>query len=262
MASAMRCVSSFFLTALPRICEASISSDVAHAGDVVDAAKSKDEVALQIVADGGTELGHAAVAVIRNLQMERERFQIAYVGGVFRSAGDLMLDPLRAGHVGIALELLRLAGPVVPAAEPERPAAGHSTAAHRPRPPGRPAGRSPPGPRTRPAARPRCLGGVAAGPAGGPAPAGSDGRGPGRWPPLLGGGAAGAPAGGPGRPCGSGSRPGRCAGQAGRAGSSPPPAIMVVSNLLGRGYGTTLVVGSPVRLPAITGGGPWRSSTP
>jgi hypothetical protein len=51
---------------------------------VVDAAKAKDPVALQIVADGGTELGHAAVAVIRHLQMERDRFQIAYVGGVFR----------------------------------------------------------------------------------------------------------------------------------------------------------------------------------
>ena len=34
--------------------------------------------------------------MIRNLQMERERFQIAYVGGVFRAAGDLMLDTLRA----------------------------------------------------------------------------------------------------------------------------------------------------------------------
>jgi N-acetylglucosamine kinase-like BadF-type ATPase len=64
--------------------------------DVVDAAKAKDEVALQIVADGGTELGHAAVAVIRHLQMERDRFQIAYVGGVFRAAGDLMLNTLRA----------------------------------------------------------------------------------------------------------------------------------------------------------------------
>ncbi len=64
--------------------------------DVVDAAKSKDEVALQIVSDGGTELGRAAAAVIRQLQMERDRFQIAYVGGVFRSAGDLMLDTLRA----------------------------------------------------------------------------------------------------------------------------------------------------------------------
>ena len=63
--------------------------------DVVDAAKADDKVALQIVADGGTELGQAAVAVIRHLQMERERFQIAYVGGVFRSAGDLMLETLR-----------------------------------------------------------------------------------------------------------------------------------------------------------------------
>jgi N-acetylglucosamine kinase-like BadF-type ATPase len=64
--------------------------------DVVDAAKRKDPAALKIVADGGTELGLAAVAVIRCLQMERESFQVAYVGGVFRSAGDLMLDPLRA----------------------------------------------------------------------------------------------------------------------------------------------------------------------
>jgi N-acetylglucosamine kinase-like BadF-type ATPase len=64
--------------------------------DVVDAAKRRDAVALQIVADGGTELGRAAVAVIRQLQMDRERFQVAYVGGVFRSAGVLMLDPLRA----------------------------------------------------------------------------------------------------------------------------------------------------------------------
>jgi len=64
--------------------------------DVVDAAKSKDPVALQIVADGGSELGRAAVAVIRHLQLDRERFQIAHVGGVFRAAGDLMLDTLRA----------------------------------------------------------------------------------------------------------------------------------------------------------------------
>jgi len=63
--------------------------------DVVEAAKRKDELALEIVLDGGRELGLAVVAVIRQLQMERERFQIAYVGGVFRSAGDLILNPLR-----------------------------------------------------------------------------------------------------------------------------------------------------------------------
>jgi len=64
--------------------------------DVVEAAKLKDPVAQQIISEGGSELGNAAVAVIRNLQMERERFQIAYVGGVFRAGGELFLGPLRA----------------------------------------------------------------------------------------------------------------------------------------------------------------------
>jgi glucosamine kinase len=63
--------------------------------DVVIAAKERDLVAQQIVADGGKELGQAAVAVIRHLQMERDRFQIAYVGGVFQAAGELMLETLR-----------------------------------------------------------------------------------------------------------------------------------------------------------------------
>lgn len=70
--------------------------------DVVGAAKERDAVALQIVADGGTELGIAGVAVIRHLQMERERFQVAYVGGVFRAAGDLMLEPLRVAVKKVA----------------------------------------------------------------------------------------------------------------------------------------------------------------
>ena len=64
--------------------------------DVVNAAKDRDPCALQIVADGGTELGYAAAAVIRHLQMEHDRFQIAYVGGVFRAAGDLIMNTLRA----------------------------------------------------------------------------------------------------------------------------------------------------------------------
>jgi len=78
---------------------------------------------------------------------------------------------------------------------------------HRPRPPGRPAGRSPLGPRTRPAAPLVDPGGVAAGPAGGPGPAGHDGRPPGRWPALLGGAAADVPVGGPGRRDGQGRGP-------------------------------------------------------
>jgi N-acetylglucosamine kinase-like BadF-type ATPase len=61
---------------------------------VIEAAQGGDEVAREIVRDAGRELGIAANAVIRKLRMGRERFQVAYVGGVFK-AGDLLLDPLR-----------------------------------------------------------------------------------------------------------------------------------------------------------------------
>jgi N-acetylglucosamine kinase-like BadF-type ATPase len=70
--------------------------------DVVEAAKRKDPVAAQIIFDGGKELGVAAVAVIRNLQMERERFQIAFVGGVFRASGEMIIKPLKAEVAKVA----------------------------------------------------------------------------------------------------------------------------------------------------------------
>jgi len=70
--------------------------------DVVEAAKRKDPVAAQIILDGGKELGVAAVAVIRNLQMERERFQIAFVGGVFRASGEMIIKPLKAEVAKVA----------------------------------------------------------------------------------------------------------------------------------------------------------------
>ncbi len=62
---------------------------------VIEAAKEKDQVAMQILADGGVELGFAAVAVIRDLKLEKEHFQVAYVGGVFSSGGELVLSPMR-----------------------------------------------------------------------------------------------------------------------------------------------------------------------
>ena len=61
---------------------------------VVEAAKARDRIAREIVAEAGIELGIAVAAVIRNLKMERQRFQVAYVGGVF-AAGELVLGPLR-----------------------------------------------------------------------------------------------------------------------------------------------------------------------
>jgi N-acetylglucosamine kinase-like BadF-type ATPase len=60
---------------------------------VVEAAKRRDGVAREIVEAAGRELARAAAAVIRKLRMERERFRVAYVGGVF-AAGALILDPL------------------------------------------------------------------------------------------------------------------------------------------------------------------------
>ncbi|HUE84030.1 MAG TPA: BadF/BadG/BcrA/BcrD ATPase family protein [Pyrinomonadaceae bacterium] len=62
---------------------------------VIEAATQQDEVAIQILADGGLELGLAAVAVIHSLKLEKEHFQVAYVGGVFASGGELILRPMR-----------------------------------------------------------------------------------------------------------------------------------------------------------------------
>ena len=70
--------------------------------DVVEAANRKDPVAEHIILEGGAELGLAAVAVIRNLQMEREEFQIAVVGGVFRASGEMILKPLKAEVAKVA----------------------------------------------------------------------------------------------------------------------------------------------------------------
>jgi N-acetylglucosamine kinase-like BadF-type ATPase len=69
---------------------------------VIEAAKNdEDEIARSIVLSAGRELGAAAAAVIRELRMGREKFQVAHVGGVF-TAGDLVLDPLREEIARIA----------------------------------------------------------------------------------------------------------------------------------------------------------------
>lgn len=61
---------------------------------VIDAAKRRDAEAREIIDEAGRELARAASAVVKKLKMERERFQLAYVGGVF-AAGNLILEPLR-----------------------------------------------------------------------------------------------------------------------------------------------------------------------
>ncbi|CAN5704809.1 N-acetylglucosamine kinase [soil metagenome] len=61
---------------------------------VIEAARAKDMVAREIMAEAGSELGLAVAAVIRNLKLEPERFQVAYVGGVFAAGGELVLGPM------------------------------------------------------------------------------------------------------------------------------------------------------------------------
>jgi N-acetylglucosamine kinase-like BadF-type ATPase len=68
---------------------------------VIDAARAGDAVAINILNEAGKELGKAAVTVIRKLKMEQERFQAAFVGGVF-SAGEFVIDPLREEIAGLA----------------------------------------------------------------------------------------------------------------------------------------------------------------
>jgi N-acetylglucosamine kinase-like BadF-type ATPase len=62
---------------------------------VIEAARAKDRIAREILAEAGRELGSAAAAVIRNLKLERETFQVAYTGGVFVAAGELVLATMR-----------------------------------------------------------------------------------------------------------------------------------------------------------------------
>ena len=62
---------------------------------VIEAAKAQDRIAREILVEAGVELGLAAAAVIRNLKLERVAFPVAYVGGVFRAGGELVLSTLR-----------------------------------------------------------------------------------------------------------------------------------------------------------------------
>jgi len=81
---------------------------------VAESAAEGDQVAIQILAEAGYELGIAATAVIRQLKLERRKFPIAAVGGVFQ-AGELISKPL--------LETVQKAAPKAYLIEPLLPPA-------------------------------------------------------------------------------------------------------------------------------------------
>jgi N-acetylglucosamine kinase-like BadF-type ATPase len=69
--------------------------DIARYGKlVIEAAKSNDTVAQDILARGGSELAECVLAIARKLHMTDTDFPVAYVGGAFH-AGDLLLNPMR-----------------------------------------------------------------------------------------------------------------------------------------------------------------------
>jgi N-acetylglucosamine kinase-like BadF-type ATPase len=63
------------------------------AKEVIAEAVSGDSVAKSIIEEAGSEMGEAAVAVIRRLGMEEESFPIGKVGSVF-SAGEMFTVPM------------------------------------------------------------------------------------------------------------------------------------------------------------------------
>ena len=70
--------------------------------NVIDAAQQKDRIAQQIIAEAASELALAAITVIRSLRMERDKFQVAHVGGVFSASGELILEGLRTQVLKVA----------------------------------------------------------------------------------------------------------------------------------------------------------------
>jgi N-acetylglucosamine kinase-like BadF-type ATPase len=60
---------------------------------VIEAAREDDKVAIGLVEEAGRELGMAATAVIRKLKLEKSKFVVSYVGGIF-NAGELIFNPL------------------------------------------------------------------------------------------------------------------------------------------------------------------------
>lgn len=60
---------------------------------VIEAAREKDLIATELLIEAANELGTAAIAVIKNLGLEKNKFQIAYVGGIFH-AGELIFASL------------------------------------------------------------------------------------------------------------------------------------------------------------------------
>ncbi len=79
---------------------------------VVDTAKDGDKIAIEILRGAGRELGIAAVAVLKQLGLTKQKVPIGCVGGIF-NAGDLVTGSMKE-IIGKAAPLARLAKPKMP----------------------------------------------------------------------------------------------------------------------------------------------------
>jgi N-acetylglucosamine kinase-like BadF-type ATPase len=88
--------------------------DAHWAPTVFQEAHGGDEVARQVIAWAGRELGESACGVIRQLGIQEHQFEIVMAGSLFEG-GDLFIDPLKATilKVAPAAELVRLTAPPV-----------------------------------------------------------------------------------------------------------------------------------------------------
>ena len=68
--------------------------DASWAPGIFRAAYAGDRAACEILEWAGRELGESACAVIRQLNIENEEFEVILVGGIF-AGGDLYIDPLQ-----------------------------------------------------------------------------------------------------------------------------------------------------------------------
>ncbi len=69
--------------------------DASWAPLIFQAANNGDQTALEIIAQSGRELGELACAVIRQLHIEKDEFDVILAGSVFAS-GELYTEPLQA----------------------------------------------------------------------------------------------------------------------------------------------------------------------
>jgi N-acetylglucosamine kinase-like BadF-type ATPase len=76
--------------------------EIASLAEVVaQAAREGDDIAIEILAEAGSELGALAASVIEKLGIGSERFRVACVGSVFKS-GEMVLGPLRDAVLKVA----------------------------------------------------------------------------------------------------------------------------------------------------------------